>query len=329
MLKNIYHKVGVWRSTSEVASYLANSCILYKDHGLLAINKPFNLGMSTNNQSNDISLNDVLPELQSLLRLPVLDYISSPEKFATGLLLLGTDPETKHRVALSKKRSMSKNILPQTYITLTDGIPRIKKAFEILDASKVKTSTHERLEPVLSRSLSSKRKLTTSKALSRYLVHTETLSTSCRPGMSSSLVAVSPSSLHNHFIHLYMADLLSPLLGDFIYSYRVRRVNNYPIKVSHNQSPPNKAQRLPPGMLKALGLRPGEEHILPKHLHKHRLVLTKFIQNKEDLVLRAPPPTYFMETAAALGVSLEPLNTFNHDHLIESKTSREEVKITV
>uniref|UniRef100_A0A0K2U114 RNA pseudouridylate synthase domaincontaining protein 3like [Saccoglossus kowalevskii] n=1 Tax=Lepeophtheirus salmonis TaxID=72036 RepID=A0A0K2U114_LEPSM len=317
MLKNLYSKVGVWKNRSELTSYLANSCVLYRDHGLLVINKPFNLGISPSTQ-NEFSLPEIIPELKDILQLPYLDYISSPERFSTGLLILGTTPESKNLVKRAKNRSKSYKLLHQSYLTLTDGFPRINNKFETIDSYKYAYSGTKSVEPVLTRNLYSKTKLKSSKSLLRYYLFTETLVKSSLG--QSALVCVSPSSIENHFIQLYMSDLLSPVLGDFLYSYRVNSINGYPTKVSHTSSPPNKVQKLSPWILNALGFNPGEEYILPKHIHKYRIILKQFISGKDDLVLVAPPPDYFMETCNALKVSFDNIKLPIREHYIEPKS---------
>ncbi|CAB4058823.1 unnamed protein product [Lepeophtheirus salmonis] len=304
MLKNLYSKVGVWKNRSELTSYLANSCVLYRDHGLLVINKPFNLGISPSTQ-NEFSLPEIIPELKDILQLPYLDYISSPERFSTGLLILGTTPE-------------SKNLM---------DFPALITNLKTIDSYKYAYSGTKSVEPVLTRNLYSKTKLKSSKSLLRYYLFTETLVKSSLG--QSALVCVSPSSIENHFIQLYMSDLLSPVLGDFLYSYRVNSINGYPTKVSHTSSPPNKVQKLSPWILNALGFNPGEEYILPKHIHKYRIILKQFISGKDDLVLVAPPPDYFMETCNALKVSFDNIKLPIREHYIEPKSKEIEPAISI
>ncbi len=57
-------------------------------------------------------------------------------------------------------------------------------------------------------------------------------------------------------------------------------------------------------MLDRMGLRKGDEQILPKHIHLFRTTLNGFSKNKSEgsLSLTAPPPTHFEQTAAAIGI---------------------------
>ncbi len=53
----------------------------------------------------------------------------------------------------------------------------------------------------------------------------------------ASLVSVEPSATCNHFIQVYLADLLSPALGDAFYSYRVRELMGKMTKVPVEMTP--------------------------------------------------------------------------------------------
>ena len=71
--------------------------------------------------------------------------------------------------------------------------------------------------------------------ISRVQVQASVLS---RSGLGpSALASVQPSSTGNHFVQVYMADLLAPVLGDDLYSYRARMVMNVMTKVGHDRSP--------------------------------------------------------------------------------------------
>ena len=64
---------------------------------------------------------------------------------------------------------------------------------------------------------------------------------------------------------------------------------------------------LPQWMLDCLGLRAGEEYLIPKHLHLFRTALIGFggrksSEGERDLILHAPPPRHFLETAEALNL---------------------------
>ena len=58
-------------------------------------------------------------------------------------------------------------------------------------------------------------------------------------------------------------------------------------------------------MLDCLGLHAGEEYLIPKHLHLFRTALVGFggrrsDEGDKDLILHAPPPKHFQETAEVL-----------------------------
>ena len=53
----------------------------------------------------------------------------------------------------------------------------------------------------------------------------------------AALVSVQPTSTSGHFVQVYLSDLLSPVLGDDMYSYRAKMVMNVMTKVGHERSP--------------------------------------------------------------------------------------------
>ena len=72
-------------------------------------------------------------------------------------------------------------------------------------------------------------------SITRVQVHSSVLSRSGRG--PASLVSVHPTSTSQHFVQVYLADLLSPVLGDEMYSYRSKMVMGVMTKVGHERSP--------------------------------------------------------------------------------------------
>jgi hypothetical protein len=65
---------------------------------------------------------------------------------------------------------------------------------------------------------------------------------------NAALVSLHPSAVTNHFVSVYLCDQLSPLLGDHMYSYRVKSMMGTPVKVGHQNSPINPVQ-VRPGLI--------------------------------------------------------------------------------
>ena len=71
--------------------------------------------------------------------------------------------------------------------------------------------------------------------ITRVQVHSGVLSRSGRG--PAALVFVQPTSTRGHFMQVYLADLLSPVLGDDVYSYRAKMIMNVMTKVGHERAP--------------------------------------------------------------------------------------------
>ena len=71
--------------------------------------------------------------------------------------------------------------------------------------------------------------------ITRVQVHSAVLSRSGRG--PAALVSVQPTSTRGHFMQVYLADLLSPVLGDDVYSYRAKMIMNVMTKVGHERAP--------------------------------------------------------------------------------------------
>merc|ERR1711963_201624 len=118
---------------------------------------------------------------------------------------------------------------------------------------------------------------------------------------------IEPLTRTNNFILVYCADLLSPVIGDQLFGYRVRLVSGKKVRVSPQQAPDanSKVQNLPQWMLQKIALNPGEEHVLPLHLHLGRVHFPRFFGKSRDLTIRALPRPYFLGTAEMLGINVQ------------------------
>ena len=72
-------------------------------------------------------------------------------------------------------------------------------------------------------------------AITRVQVHSNVLSRSGRG--PAALVSVQPTATSGHFVQVYLADLLSPVLGDELYSYRAKMIMNVMTRVGHERAP--------------------------------------------------------------------------------------------
>ena len=170
---------------------------------------------------------------------------------------------------------------------------------------------NKRKEPVINRILVSKTQFSSKKGtlrkdneLWRYNVKSNVLSKS-QDGKSA-LFSIEPNSTKWNFLAVYAADMLSPVIGDQLYSYRVKSFMNKKVRVNTSHAPDANANpsHLPEWLLKKLGLKPEEEGILPLHLHLGRIYLPGYFGEKNDLCITSAPRPYFIGTAEFLGIDL-------------------------
>ena len=312
----IYKNAGFFQSKTGVAKQLMEDIVYYDPtmSDLLVVNKPYGLPLHPGDQG-EISLNCALPELASALNVPKISVIKSCGRFTSGCTLLNTGSErcTKH-VNKCRKRNQANRKLGSKYLAITNGVPKSSAALECVDVSlqpikgKKSMSGGVCKEPVIYRELMSQSKLKRSKTKSnlpstiRFSVIADTISTS--PGSLAALVSIQPTDVRWNFVCAYMANLLSPIIGDSQFSYRVKTLLGKPVKVSHEHSPlGHQSNSLPGPVLDRLGISKNHEEHLPVHLHLYRVHLPGFF-NESDLTVHAPPPKYFLYTAQALKLSI-------------------------
>ena len=142
------------------------------------------------------------------------------------------------------------------------------------------------------------------KTISRFTIKTKTL---CKAeGNTAAIVSAEPTTVIWNLLQVYFAEMLSPVLGDTMYGYRVKTVMGKRIKISHANSPNayDVGQRLPPWVFNQLGLKLSDEGVLPVHIHLFRTSILDFYGKGKHLKIHAPLPPYFKMTAESLKLPL-------------------------
>lgn len=62
-------------------------------------------------------------------------------------------------------------------------------------------------------------------------------------------------------------------------------------------------QKLPQELQSALAIKPGQEVIIPTHLHLRRLILPHYLGEDSDFIIEAPLPSSFQWTCQSLGLN--------------------------
>jgi len=61
-------------------------------------------------------------------------------------------------------------------------------------------------------------------------------------------------------------------------------------------------QKLPQNLQAALSIKPGQEVIIPAHLHLRRLILPHYLGKDNDFIIEAPLPSTFQWTCESLNL---------------------------
>ena len=303
-LKREYEHLCVWKDQNEIVEHLYSNIVYYEPEkdksGLVVLNKPYGLPKSTGDDSK-YSLETSLPHLADKLGLTCLSVIKSCERFTSGITILGSNQKTSEMYKKSMAKARSTKALPSSYLALVKGVPNINKLedvdLKVTNCPEVNNpivgSMHK--EPVISRHLAKPWKIQRDN-IKR--VHVAAASVA-RASSGVGIMELTPSFVGKHFLQVYLADLGYPVIGDMMYDYRTRTLLGKKLRItSHTNA--QRTQILPPHVLELLGLAKGEEWVVPKMLHHHRLLLTKWLPGGENVTVFAPPPGHWMRTCAAL-----------------------------
>ena len=308
-LKRDYERLCVWKDQNDMVEELYSSVVYHEPEkdksGLVVINKPYGLPKSTGDDSR-YSLETSLPHLADKLGVANLDIIKCCERFSSGITILGSNKKTAEMYKKSMDRARSVKALSSSYLAIVKGMPNINKIEDVdlmvLNCPEVNNpvvgSMHK--EPVISRQLAKPWKLQRDK-IKRVHVSAASVARSSR---GVGLMALSPSFVGKHFLQVYLADLGHSVLGDMMYDYRTRTLLGKKLRItSHTNA--QRTQILAPHLLDLLGLVKGEEWVLPKLLHHHRLLLPQWLPGGEDVTVFAPPPQHWLSTCHTLDLRFD------------------------
>ncbi|KAF7249953.1 Mitochondrial mRNA pseudouridine synthase RPUSD3 [Varanus komodoensis] len=117
------------------------------------------------------------------------------------------------------------------------------------------------------------------------------------------LLQLQPLSAFTGQLLVHLTLILSPVLGDHVYSSRVGTVLGEPFLLPAETTLP-RTQILEESLLKKLHVQQQQVHRLPLHLHLHQLLLPTAASSSTTTVLTAPLPPYFLQTLSLLGLAL-------------------------
>lgn len=90
-----------------------------------------------------------------------------------------------------------------------------------------------------------------------------------------------------------------------MYDYRARSLLGHPVRLTSAHTVAHRSQVMAPHLREMLGLGKGEEWLMPKMVHHHRLHIPGWLSKKTNLTVFAPPPPHFVKTCTKLGLALD------------------------
>lgn len=289
---HIYSRRWKYMNVESTSKYLLEK-IIYHEGGIVAINKPPDLGSS----KQDCSIYHSLPFIAQELGYKYLKLVKVPEKSISGVTILAADAELAVKVsrAIRRSKAIFSQSPKQKFLALTIGHP-ISNEGNGKFAVKSQYNDKRKHSLILRTWTENERKR---RDVNIGVIHHKVLAQSDL----ASLVEVSTWQEHENCPRVFLSDiLLSPALGDQKFGARVSSLFEKPILLKPWMAPAVKA--LPAPLLKSLRVLSGSEGLIPMHFHLHEITLHGLNKDKSHLVLRAEPPDYFQWSCNQLNLEL-------------------------
>ncbi|XP_015112840.1 mitochondrial mRNA pseudouridine synthase RPUSD3 [Diachasma alloeum] len=300
-----YRKIHPWKTKTGFSESLADSVIYNKD-GLVAINKPYGISAQTLTGDEglvnklpsgipnevDYTVKDALPIIARRLGYESLRIIKTPEKFTSGVTLLGASEKIETAVAKSLRIAEGARILSRTFWTVTRDVPR-KLEGENRVAMTLERFKGRRPVPIIidkwSKNARDRGDIKILNVQYKVLSHgTHNL---------ASLVEIKSSTRQWHAVRLFAATvLLAPILGDRIYGSRVQHIMGKKILVNPGVDAAHMPPKLNPDLLTILKIGKGKDSMIPVHTHHREIYLPSFLQKTNTVVITAPLQPEFLWT---------------------------------
>nr|XP_053641510.1 mitochondrial mRNA pseudouridine synthase RPUSD3-like [Cherax quadricarinatus] len=312
---HVFKLLYPWKTKLELAEHLKNTEV-YNDGGLVALCKPYGIqqvsAVSTQTEGQQTivqtvnsggfpehvpSVQDTLPVLKEMYGVSHLEVVKSTERWSSGLMLLSTNKKLTENVQKSLRRSKAFKQSPLTYWAVTVSLPR-PTVTETNAAFTLEYVNNIGKVPVIMKNYSQAGVKRGEVKLS--LVKHQILT--YNKSIDAALVEVKTQSLKWHFLRVWLAHSYSPVLGDALYSQRVKMVVGKKLQISPHNLTAYEPQVIPEKLFSKLELPSQAVEIIPCHLHLAEVQLAHFNKDKSDLILSAPPPDFFAWTCKQLGL---------------------------
>ncbi|XP_007425447.1 mitochondrial mRNA pseudouridine synthase RPUSD3 [Python bivittatus] len=274
---------------------LLEASIVHADGTLVAISKP--CGIPVTGKSEDLTLQSVLPQLSQKLNLPQnLQVIKAPEKEYSGLVLLSSCPNTTRYLQDFYIGCKNKKHPVATYCAVTTRTPVAMEGEIHTGLKLVNIDGFDLVVPVASPSHKSLQRKEVKKTLTYYKV--------LDSNEGCALLQLQPVTTFRNQLLVHLTLILSPVLGDHVYSSRVGTVLGEPFLLSAENVLP-RTQVLEEHLMKKLQVQQQVMFRLQLHLHLHQLLLPDDCCTSRTILV-APPPPFFNQTLHNLGLNFPP-----------------------
>ncbi|XP_060095330.1 mitochondrial mRNA pseudouridine synthase RPUSD3 [Heteronotia binoei] len=272
---------------------LLAASVVHKDGALVAISKPPGLPV-TGKPDDDMTLVSLLPDLSQKLGLSQdVRLIKAPGKESSGLVLLSDCQSTIQHCQEFYARCRKARQPEATYCAVTTRVPADSEGEISTGLQLIHKEDSDLVVPVASPSRGSLQK--------KEVKNTKTCYKVLDSEDQCALVQLQPLTVFPCQLLVHLTLILSPALGDHMYSSRVGAVLEEPFLLPAETTPP-RTQVLDEALLCKLNLKQPQVHRLPLHLHLHQLLLPAATSSASSTVLTAPPPPFFLQTLSLLGL---------------------------
>eukprot|EP00088_Acartia_fossae_P003673 TRINITY_DN11572_c0_g1_i2.p2 TRINITY_DN11572_c0_g1~~TRINITY_DN11572_c0_g1_i2.p2 ORF type:complete len:413 (-),score=57.59 TRINITY_DN11572_c0_g1_i2:265-1503(-) len=300
-LISVFKSVTNFKSKQQLEKLLCQSILYYNPddkNGLVGINKPYGLPVHPS-KDTEFNLVSCIPAIANHLELDHLELIKSTERYTSGITLLASSKDALEKIQKTKIRVRKERLLNDSYLTLVSGHTKMDSLEDFCLTLKEFPELENPLfskvakEPII-KSVTRSHWARMNKKERLQHAHVASIQKSSKVPMT--LVNISPSTTKNHLIRVYLAHKGFPVLGDNLYSYRVKTILGKKVNWSNVAvSQTNKNQILPSSMLELFGMDKSDVWRIPACIHHWRCVLPGWTSKKKDVTIFAPPPHYFQK----------------------------------
>ncbi|XP_076333664.1 mitochondrial mRNA pseudouridine synthase RPUSD3-like isoform X2 [Tachypleus tridentatus] len=317
-----YRNLYPWKHKDEFIDCLVKS-IVYNNDGLLVVNKPYGVPIykhnyQTHEKKNTITqtvlgsaqvecpyvLEDALDALKSYSQYPDLKIVKSAERYMSGIVLLAATENVAKKIEKAIRSSKTRKQPFMNYWAITKGYPDSLMSEERVGIKLFDIGQEGHKQPVILKKFSKKEVL--NKTVKPVNVEFRTMCIN-KP-LTSCILEITTSSAKWHFLRVYLASKVSFVLGDNLYSSRVRQIFGRPFTISPHNTAAYEIQSLPNEICSRLKIPNGiKGHMLvPVMLHHQSFLLSDFVSKGQNLLVSALPPSHFLWTCSQLDLLPEP-----------------------